>query len=342
MLSRRVFLACLLLLPAGLWAQAVQVSGSGGFDYQADVIQPWGSSGERVAVFERLNPATLSGDLYLTRSSDHGASWTPPVAIVSGSANQRHASLVQTGVTQFQLFFLSNGSGGFRIHRASSTDLLDWTEHGPIELGWPNAGEINPQVIRRPDGVLLMVYHRLSGPAYIARSDDQGLSWDTHRIQISPGSAALPRLTYRPEDGMHLLVYQTNPGNNQLELWARRTQDPAAWSEAPGRIVTDGNNHDAWPIVMRDGRFRVWWARVIDGSFQVVSSDSQSGAAWSPPVQRIERPGLANIQPRVLVLDDGLFDLYWGGASNGAGSDYDILRDRVLDDLRFSDRFATP
>lgn len=326
-------IAWLVVVPA--WTQ-VSVSGSGGFDYQADVISPWEQPDDRVVVFERLNPATLSGDLYVTRSEDSGESWSDPTVAVATPANERHAALIQTGEAAFQLFYLSNGSGGFRIHRASSADATTFVEQGAVDLGWPTAGEINPHVIRRPDGTLIMTYHRLSGAAYIALSVDDGVSWDTDRIQVSPANAALPRLTYRESDGRYLLVYQTSPG---LQMWSRTTTDPADWSSTPIEIISGGNNHDGLPLMLSDGRYLVLWARVAEGNFQIFSSESDHGLSWSPAVQQISRPNLANVQPHGLDLGDGVIDLYWGAGQDANGSDYDILRALIALDRRFQDRF---
>lgn len=319
--------------------EPINVSGDGGLDYQASVIQPWAEPDERIVVFERLDPSTLSGDLYLTRSSDAGVSWSAPVGIVTTPANERHAALIQTGSESFQLFYLSNGSGSFRIHRASSADGQTFSQHGAIDLGWPSGGEINPHVIRPADGSLTMTYHRLSGAAYIARSFDGGVSWDTNRIQISPANAALPRIVYRESDGLYVLVYQTNPGNNQLQLWSRTSTDPGSWTDTPQQIVPDGNNHDALPLVLDDDRLIVLWARVAEGNFQIFSAESDNGNDWSTPTQRVSRPNLANVQPHGLILTKNVIDLYWGAAVNSNGTDYDILRLPVGLDRRYADRF---
>lgn len=332
----------LVLLLLGSWLVAgepINVSGGGGLDYQASVIQPWGQPDQRIVVFERLNPSTLSGDLYQTRSEDAGMSWSEPVGIVTTPANERHASLVQTGAASFQLFYLSNASGGFRIHRASSDDGEAFLQLGAIDLGWPAGGEINPHVVRHADGSLTLTYHRLSGAAYIAGSVDDGVSWDTNRVQVSPGNAALPRVAYRESDGRYFLVYQTNPGNNQLQLWSRTSLDPASWTDSPQQIVPDGNNHDALPLVLASGGLIVFWARVAEGNFQIFSAESNNASNWSLPTQRVSRPNLANVQPHGLVLDGHIIDLYWGAASNSSGTDYDILRLSLDLDRRFIDRF---
>jgi hypothetical protein len=318
----------------------ITVSGNGGFDYQPSVIQPWDDASARLVVFERLD-AGLSGDLLVTSSMD-GIVWSDPVIVVGTAANERHPALLQTGESAFQLFYLSNGTGSFRIHRASSVDGQTFVQHGALDLGWPTGGEINPHVVRHDDGTLTMTYHRLSGAAYLAQSSDDGVSWDTDRTQVSPANAALPRLAYRETDGRYLLVYQTNPGNNQLQMWTRTSTDPTSWTSTPVPLVADGNNHDGFPLVQGDGSFAILWARVADSAFQIFSSESVDGLMWSVPHQQISRPGHANVQPHGLLLPHGVIDLYWGAAQDQAGSDFTIVRQLIGLDRGFRDRFEMP
>ncbi len=333
--------ALALLLPAAGAAQAqplTVVSGPGN-DYQASVQAPADAPEARVAVFERLD-GSFSGDLWLTRSTDAGASWSAPLAVVASAANERHPSLVEGAEGGWLLFHLSNASGAFRIHRATSVDGLSFSSSAPIALGWPTGGEINPQVRRLQDGRLLLVYHRLGGAAHASVSSDEGLSWDSTRVQISPASAALPRIAQRPQDGRLLLVYQTNPGNGQLQLWARSSLDPLAWMDTPQSLAGTGNNHDAWPLWSAAGEWQVFFARVEGGSFQIHRSRSPDGIAWSPPEALSARPGLGNVQPMALTTALGT-ELYWGAAQVSGDSNYDIVRsvlDAAIEDI-FSDGF---
>lgn len=300
------------------------VVGGPGNDYQASVIVPWSAPQQRILVFERLD-AGFSGDLLLTRSEDGGVTWSGPEAIVSGAANERHPTLVQTAPASFLLLYLSNASGGFRIHRASSADGSQFQQHGAIDLGWVGTGEINPQLSRDPDGSLNLVYHRLSGAAYIARSTDGGLSWDTLRTQISPGNAALPRIARRASDGRYLLLYQT--GSSAVSIWTKTSLDPYDWSGPAQLLVADGNNHDGWPLALDNGRWLILWARVSGGAFQIHASHSADALVWTSPQIHNERPGLANVQPHALPgAVAGTVELYWGAAQVAGSSNHDIVR----------------
>jgi hypothetical protein len=334
--------AAIAAATAPLAAQQTVVGGSGN-DYQASVAVPWGQPDARVVVFERLG-AGASGDLYVTRSDDGGNSWSTPAAVVASAGNERHAALVQTGGDAWSLFHLSNASGSFRIHRATSTDGATFSSSVPVDLGWPGGtSQINPHVIRTPDGTLTLTYHLLGGASFIARSGDGGATWDTLRTQVSPGNAALPRIAYRASDDTWLLAYQT--GSNPVTLWVKTSDDPYDWSAPARQLTLDGNNHDAFPMVLDDDSFVIAWARVANGAFQLFSTRSLDGISWETLFQHTDRAGLANVQPHALPGPaPGTIELYWGAAQVPGDGNYDIARlpaAGVTDPL-FANGFETP
>lgn len=179
-------------------------------------------------IFERIDPVTFFGDFYATYSDDNGLSWSSPQPAPISIQNLRHPSLVQIGPDFFALFYLKDiGFNQYRLFRATSSDALTWTEQNQLDLGWSTPGEINPCVIREPDGTLTMTYQR-SG-AFIAQSSDNGLTWDTLRTQVNPGLAQLPRLAYRESDGAYLVTYQV--GSSNLDIYAKVSTDPYNWSD---------------------------------------------------------------------------------------------------------------
>ena len=177
--------------------------------------------------------------------------------------------------------------------------------------------------------IYLGEHHPSVGSLIQLRRDPHVLDRDTLRTQVSPGTAALPRLAYRESDGTYLLVYQT--GGASVSLWIKTSTDPHDWSSPARALTVDGNNHDALPVVLADGSFVILWSRVIDGGFQVVSSRSMDGVAWQPMLQHSDRPNLANIQTHALPgpAPDSL-ELYWGAAQQPGDGDYDIVREAAV------------
>jgi hypothetical protein len=317
------------------------VTGGIATDYQPSVIRSR-DDGARIVVFERLD-AAQSGDLWLTRSADDGASWSEPVAIVATDANERHPALLQLGPSNYVLFYLSGtgATSSFRIARATSSDGIAFDAHGAIDLGWTTGGEINPHVIRHADGRLTMSYQRLGTGAYVAESLDGGVTWDTRRTSIAAG-AALPRIAFRDSDGLYLASYQVNPGDNALHVFVKTTHDVTDWSAAAADFAVEGNHHDSLPVVMPDDAFAVFWIRASGNAFDIAVRRSRDGFVWSAPLAVTASPGADDVEPHPLVGASATdVELYWGRAAVAGTLDYDIVREAhvVVDDGVFVDGF---
>ena len=333
-------LAALLACASSACAEQHVTSGSE-LDYQPAIIRS--SDGTRIVVFERLNPSTLFGDLWITRSIDGGDTWSDPVAIIATSANERHPALVETGPSQYVLFYLKGMSAAtsFRIFRATSTDGVAFAEQGQIDLGWATGGEINPHVIRHADGTLTMSYQRLGSGAgvYVAESGDDGVTWDTEQTQIA-ASAQLPRIAYRDSDGLYLATYQT--GSTALRMWVKTTTDMRDWSTAARDFAGSGNHHDSLPIVMPDDAFVVFWIHATGNQFDISSKRSLDGVDWSAPLTVTDTPDADDVEPHPLVGDSSSeVELYWGRDSPVGSFTYDIVREPavLVNDSIFADDF---
>jgi hypothetical protein len=269
-------------------------------DYQPAIIRVI-PAGTLMLVFERINPANFFGDLYVCFSSNNGESWSTPQEILSSPLNQRHPALVQLAPNSYALFYLvdESGSGAYRIHRATSTNGTAWTGHGAVDLGWASPGEINPCVILESGGTLTMTYHRLSGPAFIARSDDGGATWDLLQTRVSDGNGALPRLARRQSDGHYLVTYQT--GSSSVDIWAKVSADPYDWSAAVIPLSTEINSHDSQPIVLEDGTFLVAFARQNGSVFDLYYKTSPDGMNWSDAVEVFSDTQHYDTQPHPLL-----------------------------------------
>lgn len=293
-------LACSLVcsaLPGVLNAQSSQPIFNGvELDYMPDLIRV--EPGRKILIaFERVNPSTFAGDLYVSSSSDEGVTWTKPSVAIATARNERHPALVQLGPSSFALFYLvdTSGFGNYRIYRATSSDGLRWTERGAIDLGWLSTGEINPDVIVEADGSLTMAYQRLSDAVYVARSSDGGATWDKRRTRVSAGLAALPRIAKRASDGKYLVTYQT--GSRTAQIWSKASRNVYQWPSTRSSVSTNGNSHDATPIVLEGGSFLATYAHVTGTVFNVEYRTSFDGQSWSPPTSVTTDSSLYNVQP---------------------------------------------
>jgi hypothetical protein len=325
--KRAAALAAFLLVATGVRAEQHVTTGPE-LDYQPSVIQST-DDGARIVVFERLDSTTLDGDLWITRSTDGGGTWSDPVSIIATAANERHPALLQLGPSQYVLFYLK-GTGAitnYRIWRATSVDGTAFAEQNQVDLGWATGGEINPHVIRHADGTLTMTYQRYNAATtgydcFVVESTDGGVTWDQLKTQIA-GGAQLPRIAYRESDGLYLASYQT--GGSVLRMFVKTTTDVRDWTGAPQNFAVTGNNHDSLPVVMPDDAFVMFWIVATGGTFDIRMRRSVDGTHWGPPLTVTDTLDADDVQPH-----------------QPAGSfTYDIVREPIVpvNDVIFFDSF---
>lgn len=318
----------LAALIAATPAAAVESLTSGpAIDYQPAVIRS-SDDGARIVVFERLDPSSFSGDLWLIRSVDDGVSWSAPTAVIASSANERHPALVQNGPADYALFYLKGVGSSYRLWRATSADGISFSEQAQLDLGWAQSGEINPHVIRHADGTLTMSYQRLSGGSYLAQSSDGGASWDTQKTLIAAGSQ-LPRIAYRESDGLYLASYQI--GSSALKMYVKTSTDPRDWSAPAQDFAITGNNHDSLPVVMPDGAFALFWIRASGNGFDLAVRRSLDGVNWQAPLAITTTPAEDDVEPHPLIgASSTHVELYWGRDVPAGSMQHDIVRDPAV------------
>jgi hypothetical protein len=313
-------------------------------DYQPSVIQSTDDDA-RIVVFERLDSNTLIGDLWITRSTDGGASWSDPAAIIATPANERHPALLQLGPADYVLFYLKGtGTPDYRIYRATSTDGVAFAEQGPVDFGWSTGGDVNPHVIRHDDGTLTMSYQRFNTveadwDCLVAESTDGGLTWDHLQTVIATG-AQLPRITYRESDGLYLASYQL--GSTGLHIYTKTTTNVRDWSGARVNFAVVGDNHDSLPVAMPDGAFVVFFIRATGGTYDIAYRRSADGVNWGSAVAVTNTLTVDDVEPHpLLVGSPDYVELYWGRDEPAGSFTYDIVREPIVpvNDIIFADGF---
>lgn len=273
-------------------------------NYQPSLIQR--PDGSRMIVYERLDQG-LIGDLLVTFSDD-GVSWTEPQLIIGHAANERHPALVQLPDLSYLVYYLSDSTGSFKIHHASSVDGVNWQELGVVDLGWTDERVVNPTVCLESDGSLTMTYDRLYVGGYIAHSED-GLVWDHDLTMVSNGP--LNRIM-RHSDGTYLLSYQRQTGSqsSQIDIFTKTSPDRVSWSEE-NRVTFTQNSHDSFPLELTGGQYGLYYATSLGGQpYDLYRRTSPDGSSWVNEENILPYAGW-DTQPHPIVLDNGDIGMAW-------------------------------
>ncbi|MCD4690232.1 T9SS type A sorting domain-containing protein [bacterium] len=304
--------AALLLIAAGHAAAytVVQITNDAHQNYMPSLVQLHDET--LMIAYERLDTNFENGDILVTFSDD-GSSWTTPALAVNTAGNERHPALVQLANGSFQLYYLSDEVGGYRIHMASSPDGHVWTREGTVALGWSTESLVNPTVCVEANGSLTMTYDVLSNGGYIAHSADAA-TWDQDRTNVSTGS--LNRIM-RHSDGTYVLSYQRKTGiwYYQIDIFTKTSSDRVSWS-GENRVTYTQNSHDSFPLELADGSHGLFYATSTGGNpYDLFSRDSTDGASWGNELSWLTYSGW-DTEPHPITLVDGRVALAWPKGPN--------------------------
>jgi len=283
----------------------VQVTEDPYLNYMPSMVEL--PSGALAIAYERLDSNFENGDIMITFSAD-GTDWSTPSAVVSGPGNERHPALVTLSNGTHQVYYLSDETGGYRIHMADSPDGSSWVARGVVDLGWTTEGLVNPTVIAEPDGSLTMSYDVLSDGGYVAHSPD-GSTWDNDMTRVSDGS--LNRVS-KHSDGTYVVSYQRKTGiwYYQIDIFTKTSSDLLGWSPE-NRVTYTQNSHDSFPIELADGQHALYYATSTGGDpYDLYSRVSPDGASWHSQESWLPYSGW-DTQPHPVRLTNGVVALAW-------------------------------
>jgi hypothetical protein len=296
-------------------------------------------------------------------SADGGNSWTPLAAGAGPSfsrctggtaanggdyerATDPWVSIGPDGTAYMMALAVSGGTfsvGSLSAMRVSrSTDGgRSWStpatliRDGPLAFNDKNALTADPT-----DGsYAYAVWDRLTpadtGPAWLARTTDGGLTWETARPVFDPGvgnqtiGAVVAVVTAGAQRGTVVLLFTQIDGSGsatpRTRLRALRSTDQGATWSGPVEVAdlrAVGTFDPQTRLAVRDGALLAQIAAAPDGSLVAVWQDARftggqldgvalsrstdGGLTWSAPVQVNRIPTTAAFIPQVTVRGDGL------------------------------------
>lgn len=202
--------------------------------------------GDILVVFrEAPSHAGTHGRIMLTRSSDDGATWTPPKTVIDTPFDDRDPSIVEFGNGALLINFFASeyDSSGHRVrivgvHLSRSIDGgQTWSEPRLVTVPGYKWLACSDNVLPLPTGRLILpVYGEAEGDsvrtALVLLSDNFGLSWEKWAVVAHDSSGQVsynePALVVLPNQEI-LCVMRTAGAHHWLAV-SRSTDDGQTWS----------------------------------------------------------------------------------------------------------------
>jgi sialidase-1 len=215
---------------------------------------------------EREPKEGSQADLWASRGTDGGKTWTPPRKVFEAGNSEpfsglETASIIQTRsghiVLPFQTVLSRPGRWASRSY-VSADNGQTWERSNLLDLrgAGNHDGAIEPSVVELSDGRILMLIRSNLDRFWEAFSDDHGRSW---RV-LQPGSldaSSAPGYFLRLADGRLLLAWNRLGMEGKTEIPRREpktgvTEPPASWQREELSIAFSKDNAKTWskPVVI--------------------------------------------------------------------------------------------
>jgi hypothetical protein len=181
--------------------------------------------------------------VYVTRSTDEGRSWQPPLLVQEGYCGALRTMIQLTGGRVVLGCQDARRDPGRHVcfTYASDDQGKTWTQSNVIDLGkyggyGDHGGGIEPTLVELRDGRLWMLIRTYRGCFTEAYADDQGMTWKEIRPSEIAASGA-PGQLRRLQSGRLVLFW--NQFIDPAKRSGRREQLSMAFSEDDGRTWTE-------------------------------------------------------------------------------------------------------
>lgn len=290
------------------------------------------SSGHCVAIWvNRGSDTSTLGRLLVSRSSDHGATWSDPVPLRNNEpdVDLRYQIATDGNGVWIAVWATSNG-----VRFSRSTDYgATWSN--PANLSFSSNHGGLPDLATDGNGVWIVTWTTAVGSAdndiYAVRSTDHGQSWSNIGY-LNPNALSdftsewLPQIA-SDRNGNWIAVWQIYESGSLA--MTRSTNNGQTWS-TPSVISTTFNGQNQ-PALETDGagRWTLIWERVISSNRidLVTASSTNNGTTWSNPENLLTNSS-TTIPPVLGVTPLGRWLTAWHDdtlPTSGSPADYDLF-----------------
>ena len=264
------------------------------------------STGLVTAVWDRSNG---SHTIIQSSTSQSGGAWstTADLSATLASAIDPQLTVDSNGLVT-AIWTRFSGSNDIIQSRTSQSGGA-WSTTADLSATGRNAAE--PQVTVSSTGLFTAIWRRYDGSKEIIQSSTSlnGGAWSaTADLSATGGNAREPQVRVS-STGLVTAIWRRYDGDADI-IQSSTSQNGGAWSTPANLSLTGGGSSQPQLTVSSTGLVTAVWPRYNGSRYIIQSSTSQSGGAWSTPVDLSATGGDA-LGPQVTVSSSGLFTAVW-------------------------------
>lgn len=277
-------------------------------------------SGDVSAGHETDNPVTVTvdGDKSITANFVQ-IGWKSTSRLTWNPSDSDNPSVAVDSNRYVHVVWEDDNPGDYEIYYRRSTDGgVTWA--GAKRLTW-NAGDSrNPAIAIDADDYIHVVWDDDTPgrqEIYYRKSTNGGVGWTAvKRLTQLNGDSRSPSIAADPNDNLHIVWYDTTPGNNEI-YYAKSTNEGVNWTN-PKRMTWNASS-SAYPAIAAGtgNDIHIVWQDDGPGNDEIYYKRSTNGGTTWPLTKRMTWNSGDSMYPSIASDTSDNIHLVWTDLSSG-------------------------
>ncbi len=258
-------------------------------------------------------------EIYYKKSTDGGATWGTSKRLTWTSGSSLGPTLAVDPSGHLHAVWDDSTPGNEEVYYKKSTDGGDtWSTAKRLTSTSGNSSEAS--LVADPSGHLHVAWYD-STPGneevYYKKSTDGGNTWSTaKRLTWNSGSSRRPVLAVDPSGHLHVVWYDSTPGNWQV-YYKKSTNEGSTWTESKRLTWSSGFASDPALAIDPSGHLHVVWYDSAPGHFEIYyKMSTDEGASWAAS-KRLTWTSDDSLWPVIGVDSSGYLHVVWQDLTPG-------------------------
>jgi hypothetical protein len=310
--------------------QNISYSATDSFDYQIAVD----ASGAINMVWTEV--FNYHYEIFFSRSTDNGATWTPAVNLSIGTALHSYSPKIildnngNINMVWESLIGETTNEINYEVLYSRSTDNgATWT--APLMITHNFTDSRFPDITVDASGVLYVLWTEEGSSSYdiyFTRSIDNGATWSQHlNLTGNYAFSSMPRIAVDSNGVLYSVWHSNDPFvNNGINyiVYTYSTTGGDSWTTP--RVISNNVVHATVPDIALDTAgtiYLVWQEYDTSTSDIIFTSSGDYGNTWSQQIS-ISAPSAFSVQPAIAIDTVGNLNVVWCDQITISGTNNDV------------------